>query len=493
MPDYNAALVIDIGTTNCKVSCYSCHDASVLDVRKFPTPKFVSERGEVDFDFEALWQALLCVMAELAATSPYPVTNISIASFGESGVFIDEAGNILTPMLAWYDRRGEAYLGTLSPAENRRLYEITGLPPHSNYSAFKIRWLLDNYPLRGRKDICWLHMPEVLLWRLTGQRKTDITLASRTLCLDVSSKTWSREAASILGVPFEAFAPLTRAGEPGGQVTSAICSQLGIEGDISVTLAGHDHMVGARALQMKPGEVLNSTGTTEGILVLRAQPALGELAERDDLANGCYSDGELYTLFASLPVGGYALEWLRKTFRLTEEEIDTALKQAWERYQQSSWSADSVPVFIPHLRGSGSPNKNRHTRGLLFGLTDSLPVITLVESVFIGLVMELAQCYECFCVPTNSTVKVIGPAVNNPFWLQLKADTLQCTVEAIAFDESVSVGALLIARPELYLPTVPVAARYMPDATRVSQLKIYRQQWNEFCRFKLLQEGISPD
>ncbi|WP_225735520.1 hypothetical protein, partial [Salmonella enterica] len=25
MPDYHAALVIDIGTTNCKVSCYSCH------------------------------------------------------------------------------------------------------------------------------------------------------------------------------------------------------------------------------------------------------------------------------------------------------------------------------------------------------------------------------------------------------------------------------------------------------------------------------------
>lgn len=34
MPDYHAALVIDIGTTNCKVSCYSCHDVSVLEVRK---------------------------------------------------------------------------------------------------------------------------------------------------------------------------------------------------------------------------------------------------------------------------------------------------------------------------------------------------------------------------------------------------------------------------------------------------------------------------
>lgn len=100
MPDYHAALVIDIGTTNCKVSCYSCHDVSVLEVRKFPTPTISSDKGEVDFDIEALWQALRLVMAELVASVPFPVKNISIASFGESGVFVDKEGVILTPMLA---------------------------------------------------------------------------------------------------------------------------------------------------------------------------------------------------------------------------------------------------------------------------------------------------------------------------------------------------------------------------------------------------------
>ncbi len=51
-------------------------------------------------------------------------------------------------------------------------------------------------------------------------------------------------------------------------------------------------MVGARALQMQPGDVLNSTGTTEGILLLNTQPTLDVQARRDKLANGCYSDGE---------------------------------------------------------------------------------------------------------------------------------------------------------------------------------------------------------
>ncbi|KNC92322.1 FGGY-family carbohydrate kinase [Trabulsiella odontotermitis] len=493
MPDYHAALVIDIGTTNCKVSCYSCHDASVLEVRKFPTPKKESENGDVDFDIDTLWQALRRVLAELISFSPFPVTDISITSFGESGVFVDEKGTILTPMLAWYDRRGESYLTSLSETENEELYAITGLPVHSNYSAFKMRWLLDNYALHDQKNICWLHAPEVLLWRLTGEKRTDISLASRTLCLDVSQRTWSRRATAILGIPFEVLAPLTRPGEVAGWVTPELRNELGLTHKVNVTLAGHDHMVGARALQMRPGDVLNSTGTTEGILLLNTQPTLNAQARRDKLANGCYSDGEFFTLFASLPVGGYALEWVQKTFRLNAEDISVGLEKVMENYLQSSWSADHVPIFIPHLRGAGSPNKNRHSRGLLFGLTDALDTETLLESVFIGLVMEFAHCYDCFTIPADSILKVIGPAVKNPFWLQLKADILQCPVEAITFDETVSVGALLMACPDVVLPSPPVVEWYLPDTGRSVKLKEYQQKWQAFYRFKLLQEGIIKD
>ncbi|RLM16657.1 hypothetical protein BIY27_00820 [Gibbsiella quercinecans] len=131
MPDNTAAIVIDIGTTNCKVSCYSCLDASVMDVRKFPTPKRVSGQGDVDFDINQLWQTIKCVMAELIMLTPVAISRISIASFGESGVFIDEDGTILTPMLAWYDRRGEDYLSALNEAQKQELYSITGLPPHT--------------------------------------------------------------------------------------------------------------------------------------------------------------------------------------------------------------------------------------------------------------------------------------------------------------------------------------------------------------------------
>lgn len=42
MPDNSAAIVIDIGTTNCKVTCFSCLDATTLGAHKFVTAKQLS-------------------------------------------------------------------------------------------------------------------------------------------------------------------------------------------------------------------------------------------------------------------------------------------------------------------------------------------------------------------------------------------------------------------------------------------------------------------
>ena len=453
MPDNSAAIVIDIGTTNCKVTCFSCLDATTLGAHKFVTAKQISPQGNVDFDIDALWQEVRQAIAQLNAASPLPVRRISIASFGESGVFLDEHGEILTPMLAWYDRRGEEYLATLSEADSAALYDICGLPLHSNYSAFKMRWLLEHYPLRNRRGLRWLHAPEVLLWRLTGEQRTDITL---------------------------------------GWVSESLCKTLGFSQPVSVTLAGHDHMVGARALQMMPGDILNSTGTTEGILQLDTQPTLDEQAKRDKLANGCYSLANQFTLFASLPVGGFALEWLRNTFRLTDEEIAASLTRGHADYLAGNWSLDDIPLFIPHLRGSGSPYKNRHTRGLFYGLGDTLNIDMLIASVSLGLTMEFANCFACFNVPGTSALKVIGPATQNPLWLQLKADILQRPVEAIAFNEAVSVGALLTAAPDIPPPQVTIAQRLLPNRARYHQLQRYQHKWKSWYQLKLQQEGVMP-
>ncbi|HCN0897755.1 TPA: carbohydrate kinase, partial [Escherichia coli] len=108
------------------------------------------------------------------------------------------------------------------------------------------------------------------------------------------------------------------------------------------------------------------------------------------------------------------------------------------------------------------------------------------------LTMEFANCFACFNVPGTSALKVIGPATQNPLWLQLKADILQRPVEAIAFNEAVSVGALLTAAPDIPPPQVTIAQRLLPNRARYHQLQRYQHKWKSWYQLKLQQEGVMP-
>ena len=127
-------------------------------------------------------------------------------------------------------------------------------------------------------------------------------------------------------------------------------------------------MVGARALQMMPGDILNSTGTTEGILQLDTQPTLDEQAKRDKLANGCYSLANQFTLFASLPVGGFALEWLRNTFRLTDEEIAASLNRGMRITWRGTGRLMTFPSLFRIFAVRVHPIKSPHPRIIFMGL-----------------------------------------------------------------------------------------------------------------------------
>ncbi|MGS9111978.1 carbohydrate kinase, partial [Salmonella enterica subsp. enterica serovar Infantis] len=107
------------------------------------------------------------------------------------------------------------------------------------------------------------------------------------------------KAAGILGIPLGVIAPLIKPGEEAGWMTATLREELGFSNEVKVTLAGHDHMVGARALQMQPGDVLNSTGMTEGILLLYKQPSLVVKDIMNKMAYGCFYVCDFFSLFAS--------------------------------------------------------------------------------------------------------------------------------------------------------------------------------------------------
>lgn len=493
---------IDLGTTNCKVCLFSIPALELVKQHSFKTPKVAGEENN-DFDVPLIWEELLHSL-KIIAHSIDTVENISalaVASVGEAGVLLDEQDNIIGPALTWYDTRPKQQLDNLlSVLDSERIYEITGIPAHSNYSINKIKWLQENinHASAGQK---WLCLAEYIAFKLSGIKRSEYSLASRTMALNITGMNWDEEIINAAGLSSSLFSPLVQAGVAIGNVTPETSVLTGLSTATRVAIAGHDHMCGSVAVGLtNEDQILNSTGTTEGLLVVTGAVNNSCHFFRAKVSNGIHVLPGLHSLYASLPSAGYAIEWFRNLFEL---DIPAFLKmvETLRGEQQRGELAAQAGIFIPHLRGSGPPDRSISSRALIYGLDDKSQPEDVLRFVFQGLCFELKNLldlYETLTGRRYPIVNVIGAACKNPYWLQLKANILNREIIACNVDEAVSKGAAMLAAQAVgvEVTSLPVTAaqqtrRYVPECGTVNHFQaIYSQIYKPLYESKMCTEHL---
>ncbi|MDT2601320.1 FGGY family carbohydrate kinase [Enterococcus hulanensis] len=437
------SITIDVGTTNSKVSLFEIASGKLVFRENFQTPKKVDDYGEL-FDLSEIWDRLLEILIKIVAGNPGNIDSINISSVGEAGVLVDSNGRVVTPLIAWYDKRAVEYVAKLSHGQKQIIYEITGLPAHSNYSVPKIKWLVDHLKLSGQKYI-WLNIPDLFSYFLTKQMSTEYSMASRTMCFDLKQCRWSTEILEMFDLQnLIEFPPVIASGEVVGYTTTGEIDELKKE-KISVRIAGHDHMVGALGINLKDKDLLNSTGTTEGLLLIDDHPFLEEKSFQESLSNGIFTKPQYYTLFSSMPTGGNAFEWYQHFFNIDQKVFEQDCQNLYQRYLLDQIFLDDPVILIPHLNGSGAPFKNGKSRGLMYGISLETRREDVLLGIILGLCLEMKYVATCFPMEEVNRVIAIGPVVKNPLWIQLKADALNKDISVVKMEEAVSFGALKAA------------------------------------------------
>lgn len=487
------AIGIDVGTTNCKVCLYRVADLELVKKYSFITPKKLSDHGS-DFEIDALWRGIIDGLKSVSekVQDPENIVSISVASVGEAGVLLDAEDNVIGPVMTWYDTRTQPQLErVIGRISESRLYEITGIPAHSNYSLNKILWLMENNT--HLKPASWLCMAEYVAFRLSGVKRAEYSLASRTMAFDINRNTWSQEICTAMNVPLSLFSPLVTAGEPIGKLLAENSRATGISSRAEISISGHDHMVGSVAVGLREeGQILNSTGTTEGLLVVRRQPAATDSYYQSRVSNGHHVLHNAYTLYASLPSAGYAIEWFSNLFNL--KPADFNCMTVW-LMDKGAAETPTDSFLIPHLRGSGPPKRTIHAKGLVYGVEDQTDPEAFLKAVFHGLCYELRHLLETYETLTGNhwnSVMVIGAACQNPYWLQLKATILNREIVACKIPEAVSRGAALLGARgaghnlgEVKLPEEAMI-RYQPDAKSAESFaKVYHQIYKHLYETKI--------
>ena len=207
-------LGLDVGTTSVKAVVYRT-DGIAVGSSSLPTPTHVPRPGWAFYRPEELWQTAVAAIRGALAGVPHPeeIASVAVASVGESGVLLDAAGAATTDSIAWFDTRTRPQATWLAERIGKdELFARSGLSLQPIFSLNKLLWHREHEPDAWARSVRWLMLADYIAYRLCGEAATDLSLASRTLMLNLRQKCWDEQTLAEAEIDPGLLAPLV----PGG-------------------------------------------------------------------------------------------------------------------------------------------------------------------------------------------------------------------------------------------------------------------------------------
>jgi xylulokinase len=429
---------LDIGTTGCKCTVMT-PDGNILatSYRDYASSRTASAH---EINAEAIWEAAKAVIREACAASKEPVAALTVSSFGESCVLLDKDDRVLAPVMLYTDPRGQAQCGELSAKLGAEgAFAIGGQPLHAMFTLPKLMFLRAEEPALYARIRAILPIHSFVIRRLCGESVTDVSLASRTMLLDIRTLSWSEPMLAAGGIDRSLLPEVRQPGAVAGCVRQGLAGELGLPGTAKIIAGCQDQIAAAiGAGTLREGAAVNGSGTVECLTPVFGQlPAnMGEMAEYGFAVVPAYHG--LYVTYAFIFTGGALLQWFRDHFSDGKDyaDLDGAVK-----------SGPSGLLALPHFAGAATPYMDSATTGALVGLTLEHGAPDVYRALLEGVAYESRvnmEHLERAGIPIER-LRSAGGGARSRVWTQIKADVLNRPIETLASAETGAVGSLILA------------------------------------------------
>jgi rhamnulokinase len=426
---------VDLGASGGRVIAGQVSSDSVKlhEVSRFPNDP-VRAAGTLHWDILRLYADVVAGLRHAAAS--YPLASAGIDSWAVDYGLLDATGALIGNPVHYRDSRTDGVSLPLSPSE---LYAATGIQHLPFNTIYQLAAAAGTPALAAARTL--LLIPDLLGYWLTGAIGAEVTNASTTALLDVSSRTWATGLMKKAGIPASLFPGLRQPGDVIGAVNAA--GATGTDGTPLplVAVGSHDTASAVVAVPADgPDFAYISSGTWSLVGMELAAPVLSEASRDANFTNEAGVDGTVrYLRNVS---GLWLLQECKRVWGARAGSVDTLLRAAAEVEPLRFLIDADDPVFLPPDDMPGRIATWLGERGLPVPAGPAEFTRCILDSLALAYRRALTDA-QSLSGRHVSVVHIVGGGSRNELLCQLTADATGLPVVA-GPSEATALGNVLV-------------------------------------------------
>ncbi len=430
---------IDIGTSGIKVG--AMNKEGVLGYLEYqPYSLLYPQKGWVEIDLEDIWYKTKTLLLKVwhQVETVGSVNAISLSTFCNSSVFLNEKGEPLYHGIMYLDQRSKADADWIKNVVGEDLLDrvTKNRLEQGMYTVTTHLWFKNNHPELYEQTYKWGNLSTFILHKLTGCFVMDWTQSSFSGMYDIENYQWSSEIYEKVGIDRE---KLPKVVDPSSIIGELVLLEHTSKG-IPVVAGAADTACSTVALGITANEMFESVGTSNVLTVCTEEPDI--LDKR--FLNRCHVIKNRWLSHGAMSFPGASIQWFNEQFLKPDCYSKTIFA---DLYKQSTIGANGV-FFLPYMQGERSPIWDPNARGVFAGLHLNSSKADMFRAILEGCSFGLRQIYEI--IETKYQLQIesfpsIGGGAKNKEWAQIKANVLNKHIHIKNISETGVLGACLIA------------------------------------------------
>ncbi len=439
-------LSVDQSTQGTKALLFDFY-GRLLARADLPHRQIINEAGWVSHDPEEIYGNLLKTVKTVCGkvdADPNDIACMGLSNQRETSVAWNrDTGKPVCDAIVWQCSRASEICAEIEKTGiGEKVRARTGIPISPYFPAAKLAWILRNVSraaaLQKEHRLCMGTVDAWLVWKLTGEYRTDYSNASRTQLFDIHRLQWDEEICSAFGMD-PADLPLVTDSDAvfgetdlGGLLNHRI-PVCGVLGDSHAALFGQGCL--------EKGMTKATYGTGSSIMMNIGPEAV---SSRNGLVTSLawkYRGQVNYVMEGNLNYTGAVITWLKDSLGLIASAGETG------ELAMAANPADTT-CLVPAFTGLGAPYWVNDARALICGMTRLTGKAELARAALDCIACQIRDVVAAMEKDTGSRLPVLrvdGGPTRNDYLMQFQADMLDARVSRPDAEELSGIGAAYMA------------------------------------------------